>query len=136
MFHRKRYTRARSTAVLTLSRLRKRVLLFQGEYTVTIKELHVLTPILLLMFVGLGLFCLLQLRVPAVAALFIPEALVSVWVYYDSRALNLKYPKEWERAELASPFRLGVTALIFAPLGLPFYTYELYGLNNSLKNGV
>ena len=120
---------------MTLSRLKKDSVL-SGNTLVTIKELHVLTPILLLMFVGLGLFCLLQLRVPAVAALFIPEALVSGWVYYDSRALSLKYPKEWERAELASPFWLGVTALIFAPLGLPFYTYELYGLNNSLKNGV
>ena len=99
----------------------------------TIKELHVLTPILLLMFVGLGLLFLLQLRVPAVAALLIPDGLVSVWVYYDSRALNLKYSREWEQAELASPFWLGVTALIFAPLGLPLYAYALYGLNNTLK---
>ena len=99
----------------------------------TIKELHVLTPILLLMFVGLGLLFLLQLRVSAFAALLIPNGLVSVWVYYDSRTLSLKYPREWEDAELASPFWLGVTALIFAPLGLPFYAYELYGLNNALK---
>ena len=102
----------------------------------TIKELHILTPILLLLFVGIGLLFLLQLRVPAVAALFVPNGLVSVWVYYDSRSLSLRYPTEWERAELASPFWLGVTALIFAPLGLPLYTYELHTLNSTLKNGV
>jgi hypothetical protein len=103
---------------------------------VTIRESHVFTPILLLLFIGLALLFLLQLRVPAVAAFLIPEAFVSVWVYYDSRALSLRYPKEWERAELASPFWLGVTALLFAPLGLPLYTYELYGLNNALKEGI
>jgi len=64
-----------------------------------------------------------------------PDALVSVWVYYDSRGLSLRYPKEWERAELASPFWLGVTAIIFAPLGLPLYAYELHALNNTLKQG-
>ena len=133
MFHRKCYTRARPTAVLTLLRFRKKDSA-QGKILVTIKELHVLTPILLLMFVGLGLLFLLQLRVSAFAALLIPDGLVSVWVYYDSRALSLKYPREWEEAELASPFWLGVTALIFAPLGLPFYAYELYGLNNILKD--
>jgi hypothetical protein len=78
----------------------------------------------------------LQLKVPGVAALLIPDGLVSVWVYCDSRALNLKYPKEWEGAELASPFWLGATTLIFAPLGLPLYTYELYCLNNTLTKGV
>jgi ABC-type multidrug transport system fused ATPase/permease subunit len=103
---------------------------------VTIKELHVLTPILLLLFIGMGLLFLLQLRVPAVAAMFIPNGLASVWAYYDSRTLRLRYPREWERAELSSPFWLGVTTLIFAPLGLPLYTYELRALNNTLKNGV
>ena len=101
-----------------------------------IKELHVLTPILLLLFIGIALLFLIQLRVPALAAFLMPDALVSVWVYYDSRSLSLRYPGEWKRAELASPFWLGVTALIFAPLGLPLYTYELHALNNSLKNGV
>ena len=98
-----------------------------------IKEFHVLTPILLLVVIGIGVLFLSQLRVPAVAALLILEALVSVWVYYDSRALSLRYPREWKQAELASPFWIGVTVLIFAPLGLPLYTYELYGLNNALK---
>ena len=104
-----------------------------GDTLVTIKGLHVFTPILLLLFIGVGVLFLSQLRVPAVVALLILEGLVSVWVYYDSRALSLRYPREWERAELASPFWLGVTALIFAPLGLPFYTYELDSLNKTLK---
>jgi len=110
-----------------------RISLFLGGNAVTIKEFHVLTPILLLLFIGVGLLFLLQLRVPPVGALLIPDCLVSAWVYYDSRALSLRYPREWERAELVSPFWLGVTALIFAPLGLPLYTYALYGLNNTLK---
>jgi len=100
---------------------------------VTIKELHVVTPILLLLVMGVGVFFLSQLRIPPVAALLILECLVSVWVYYDSRALSLRYPRVWKQAELASPFWIGVTALIFAPLGLPLYTYELYSLNNILK---
>ena len=100
-----------------------------------IKELHVLTPVLLLLVIGVGALFLLQLRIPAVAAFFIPSGLVSVWVFYDSRALSLRYPREWERAELASPFWLGVTALIFAPLGLPLYTYELHILNDALRKG-
>lgn len=103
---------------------------------VTNKGLHVLTPVLLLLVIGVGLLFLLRLRIPAVAALLIPDCLVSVWVYYDSRALSLRYPKEWARAELASPFWLGVTVLIFAPLGLPLYTYELYTLNNAIEKGV
>ena len=98
----------------------------------TIRQLHVLTPILLLPFVVLGLFFLLAARVPEVAALLIPDGIVSVWVYYDSRALSLKYPSAWKQAELASPFWLGVTVLIFAPLGLPLYAFELHSLNETL----
>lgn len=107
--------------------------LFRGTHD-TIKQLHILTPILLLIFVGLGFLFLLQLRIPAIASFLIPEALASVWVYFDSRTLNLQHPREWQRAELASPFWLGVTALLFAPLGLPFYAYELYALNIALKS--
>ena len=101
----------------------------------TIKKLHLLTPILLLLFIGVGMLFLLHLRIPFVVALFIPSCLVSAWVYYDSKALSLRYPREWKEAELASPFWLGVTALIFPPLGLPLYTYELHALNDSLNEG-
>ena len=99
----------------------------------TIKKLHVITPIVLLLVMGVGMLFLLGLRVPGIPALYLPSVLVSVWVYYDSRTFNLRYSREWERTDLISPFWLGVTALIFAPLGLPLYTYELYALNNTLK---
>ena len=99
----------------------------------TVKELHVFTPILLLMIMAGGVLSLAQLRVPPLAAMLILEGLASVWVYYDSRALRLKYPEEWKRAELGSSFWIWVTTLIFAPVGLPLYTYELKALNRALK---
>jgi len=103
---------------------------------VTIKQWHVLTPVLLLPFVMVGLFLLLHARVPELAALLIPDGLVAIWVYYDSRAVSLKYSREWQQAELTTPDWLGVTVLIFAPLGLPLYTYQLHALNNALKTSV
>jgi hypothetical protein len=93
-------------------------------------------PILLLPIMAVGAFVLSEVKIPFVAGWLILEALASVWVYYDSKALNLRYPQEWARAELASPFWIGVTTLIFAPLGLPFYTYHLNALNNALRQSV
>jgi len=85
------------------------------------------------MIMGGGVLSLAQFQVPPLAALLTLEGLASVWVYYDSRALRLKYPNEWKQAELGSPFWIWVTALIFAPIGLPLYTYELNSLNKTLK---
>jgi heme/copper-type cytochrome/quinol oxidase subunit 2 len=99
----------------------------------TIKEIHVFTPIILLAVIGFGTLILSHLRIPLIVAWLTLQAMVSVWVYFDSRALNQRYPSEWERAELGSPFWIGVTTLLFAPLGLAFYTYELRALNSVLK---
>ena len=98
-----------------------------------IKEVHVFAPILLLLAMGVGVFFLTLLRVPIIASWLILEAVAAVLVYSDSRAMNLRYQREWNDAELASPFWIGVTTLIFAPLGLPLYTYALYAVNNILK---
>ena len=100
---------------------------------VTVKEFHVFSPVLILVIMGAGVLTLYELRIPPLAAMLALEALASVWVYKDSKVLSEKYPDEWKDAELGSPFWLGVTALIFAPIGLPLYTYELKSLNNALK---